>query len=797
MRREYPVELRKGASGSARDFFSGKGRECLEAAVSAFSDFLFVLDRDGVITDYFVERPELLYMPPDEFLGHEIREILPDPAAEIIGGAIDHALKFGGIRETVYSLPYPDGDRWFELVIADQGKRPVSANRLIFIARDITRRKRAEDELRASRDRLSRTEAIANLGSWELDLTSNRLIWSDEVFRIFGQPPQSFAATYEAFLALVHPDDRAALDAAYKNSLHAGGEAYQMEHRVVRADTGAVRWVEEKCYHVRDKEGRVVCSHGMVIDITERRQAEDALKESEARHRAIHDNLPNGLIYQIDSGEDGRLRHFTFISRGVEQLHEVSSEEVMKDAGIIYGQVIDKELVAGLEARAAESMTPFNVEARIQLPSGELRWGWFASAPRRLPSGHLIWDGIELDITQRKRAEEALKQSEAKYRLLYENMQDAFVIADMNGLLLESNPAFERLIQYSKDEIRGLSYDVFTPLKWRATDKLAFKQVCERGYTDIVEKEYIRRDGVVVPVEICGSLIRDEEGTPEGVWAVIRDITERKQAEQLLREAHDELEQRVEARTAELRSSERALAQSREELRALLSRLEQAREEERIRIARDIHDDFGQSLTAIKMDLSRIARIAEKALPSPLMEGIQKRASGAIHLADSALNMVQKLASELRPGVLDKLGLCPALQYEARHFQERHGIRCSVVASSRLPAVPPLVATALFRIFQECLTNIARHAEATRISVRLGLTGGDMKLNVRDNGCGVPEAAVSSPASLGLVGIRERAVALGGEAVFHRGKRNGTVVEVRIPLAAGKVGSRRVKRRGP
>ena len=796
MSKESPVESRNRKTVAAREYFSGRGRECLEAAGSAFSDFLFVLDRSGVITDYFVVHPELLYMPPDEFLGRDIRKILPHPASEIIGEAINHALKFGGIKETVYSLPYPEGDRWFELAIADQGQSPADSNKLVFIARDITWRKKAEDDLRASRDRLNRTEAIAHLGSWELDLMSNRLIWSDEVFRIFGQPPQSFAATYEAFLELVHPEDRAALDMAYRNSLCEGGEAYQMEHRVVRADTGAVRWVEEKCFHVRDKEGRVVCSHGMVIDVTERRQAEEALKESEARHRAIHDNLPNGLIYQIDSGEDGQSRRFTFVSQGVEQLHGVTTDEVMKDSGAIYRQVIDKELVAGLEAKAAESMTPFNVEARIRLASGEKRWRWFASAPRRLPNRHLIWDGIELDITERKQAEEALRRSEAKYRLLYENMEDAFIIADMKGRLLETNPAFERLVQYSKEEVTGLSYKVFTPPEWIKTDEMAFRQVAERGYTDIIEKEFIRKDGSRVPVEMRGCLLRDEAGNPAGVWAVIRDNTERKQAEQLLRGAHDELERRVEERTAELRASERALSRSREELRALLSRLEQAREDERIRIARDIHDDFGQSLTAIKMDLRRIEKLAEKISPALLQDKIQKRASGAISLADSALSMVQKLAAELRPGVLDKLGLCTALQYEARCFEERHGIRCTMAVASRLSEVPPLVATALFRIFQECLTNIARHAGASRVSVRLGMADRSLKLCVRDNGRGIGEAAVNNPASLGLIGIRERAVALGGEAAFRRGNKNGTVVEVRIPLSRAKGGSRRSRKRG-
>ena len=169
---------------------------------------------------------------------------------------------------------------------------------------DDTERKRAEEALRESRERLERSQEIAHLGSWELDLVNNRLTWSDEVYRIFGLQPQEFGATYEAFLDRVHPEDRAAVDAAYSGSLREGRDTYEIEHRVVRRSTGEVRIVHEKCEHVRDASGRIIRSVGMVHDITERKQAEEALRMSEERFRTLHALSPIAIVLnRLDNGQ--------------------------------------------------------------------------------------------------------------------------------------------------------------------------------------------------------------------------------------------------------------------------------------------------------------------------------------------------------------------------------------------------------------------------------------------------------------------------------------------------------------
>jgi len=150
---------------------------------------------------------------------------------------------------------------------------------ILIIARDITVKKRMESELRETAKRLNKAQEIAHVGSWELDVVNNVLTWSDEVYRIFGLKPEEFGATYEAFMESVHPDDRLAVDAAYSGSLQEGRNTFEIEHRVVRKQSGKIRYVHEKCEHIRDETGRIIHSIGMAHDITERKQAEEALQK--------------------------------------------------------------------------------------------------------------------------------------------------------------------------------------------------------------------------------------------------------------------------------------------------------------------------------------------------------------------------------------------------------------------------------------------------------------------------------------------------------------------------------------
>jgi signal transduction histidine kinase len=250
---------------------------------------------------------------------------------------------------------------------------------------------------------------------------------------------------------------------------------------------------------------------------------------------------------------------------------------------------------------------------------------------------------------------------------------------------------------------------------------------------------------------------------------------------------------------AERRRAQEQLRESHEQLRALSVYLQHVREEERTRIAREVHDELGQALTSCKLDLSLLANKLPRGL-GPLKD---KAKALSAHI-DATIQTVRRIATELRPGILDHLGLIAALEWQANEFQTRTGIKCDVRTDLHEPLLTADLATAFFRIFQETLTNVIRHAGATHVMVHLKETAGRIILEVKDNGRGISPEEITNPRSMGLLGMKERAALLGGSfkiGLSHGGK--GTMVTVSIPYRRSNLEqhenslNRRSRRRAP
>lgn len=267
-----------------------------------------------------------------------------------------------------------------------------------------------------------------------------------------------------------------------------------------------------------------------------------------------------------------------------------------------------------------------------------------------------------------------------------------------------------------------------------------------------------------------------------------------RKSEEALRKAKNELEIKVEERTTELRKTNRnlmaeiaerkraeeGLRNSHEQLRALAARLQSIREEERKLIAREVHDELGQALTGLKLDLSRLASslsgIATK------RNNAAQRIESMSTLIDETIQTVRRIATQLRPGVLDDLGLVAAIEWQLQDFRERTGVECEFKSSVKHLNLDQNLSTSLFRILQETLTNIARHANASRVKIRLKKDKDNIVLRVEDNGRGIAEREISGSKSLGLLGIKERALLFGGSVDITGRQNKGTVVAVHIPL---------------
>jgi signal transduction histidine kinase len=218
------------------------------------------------------------------------------------------------------------------------------------------------------------------------------------------------------------------------------------------------------------------------------------------------------------------------------------------------------------------------------------------------------------------------------------------------------------------------------------------------------------------------------------------------------------------------------LRRSLDQLRALTTYLQYVREEERTRIAREVHDELGQALTGLKLDMSWLAtKVARSAKP------VQDKVKTMVDHIDETIQTVRRIATELRPGILDSLGLVAALEWQANEFTSRSGVACNVTASVDDSQLSQQVTTVFFRIYQEALTNIIRHAKASRVDVRLSDENGALVLTVKDNGRGISEEEIANTRSIGLVGMRERAMLIGGEIGLQGAPGKGTTMTLRVP----------------
>jgi signal transduction histidine kinase len=278
-----------------------------------------------------------------------------------------------------------------------------------------------------------------------------------------------------------------------------------------------------------------------------------------------------------------------------------------------------------------------------------------------------------------------------------------------------------------------------------------------RGW--VGEYRFRRQDGSYAIVWDRGYIVRDAAGKPARFVGGICDVTERRMAE-------------------------KALENSRRQLRALTARLQAGREEERAAVAREIHDDLGQMLTALKLNLDWLERKLGEPGNETALNPLLERVVESAEIVENAAQSVQRIATDLRPPVLDNLGLVEALQQEALRFKERSGIACELRLPNSPLSLPPEPSIAIFRVFQEALTNVARHAQATAARITLEISNQELVLEIEDDGKGIQPDAIADTRSLGLLGMAERASALGGNVAVTPIAPHGTRVTLRLPNKA-------------
>ncbi len=364
-------------------------------------------------------------------------------------------------------------------------------------------------------------------------------------------------------------------------------------------------------------------------------------------------------------------------------------------------------------------------------------------------------------LAEHNKTLEELRESGEKFSKAFRSSPNGMAITELEtGRHIEVNDSFCQIHGNTKEEIlrrTSLELGVFASVDER---ERVIGPVRATGHMKDYEMRMRTRSGEAKTILVSAERI--ELGGKQCMILVMFDITRRLQTEEQLEKTS-------------------------RQLRALTYRLQSLREEERSHVAREIHDHLGQLLTALSLDLRLIERRAASVADAEVRAALQGKIASARRLADDTITSVQKIATELRPAILDRLGLEAAIETETQAFQARTGVHCQWTLPSTPLALAPDQATAVFRIFQEILTNVARHAQAGNLAVRLTREKDALLLEVDDDGIGIEPGDNANPTSLGLLGMRERVAILGGKITFGRGDQRGTKVVMQIPLH-GKVG---------
>lgn len=361
--------------------------------------------------------------------------------------------------------------------------------------------------------------------------------------------------------------------------------------------------------------------------------------------------------------------------------------------------------------------------------------------------------------TQLKKLKEELSESEKRYSLLVNHMNEGVLMQDEKGLITFVNDRLLEMSGYTQEDVIGHLFTEFfgeVPIK-------KFRKQKTRREKDIYDTciiEWKRKNGQGVSTSILLSPIYDKENDFKGSIAVFTDITE-------------------------FRQIEKKLNKSKKELHNLYRHLHSVKEKESKRIAREIHDELGQALTALKIELFWLANKLSKSDKNQKL--FLEKIKSMSELIDTTVRRIQRIASELRPGILDDLGLVPAIEWQAQDFENRTRIKCITKLDLNGVELDPDCSTAIFRIFQEALTNVARHAEATEVKVRLKDGNSKLEIKISDNGRGIAESDILSPNSLGLIGMRERLRAFDGKLKLHSAPNRGTTLAIILPINKCKV----------
>ena len=609
---------------------------------------------------------------------------------------------------------------------------------------DITQKRNADELILKANARFQFISKATSDIVWDWEISDEPDVdkgwYNDNYYKILGiEKKKEFMWTREWY-SRVHPDDFGKVKESLEKALAGTETQWREEYRYAKAD-GTYLHFFDRGLIMRNSDGKAYRIIGSMVDMTAIYQAQNEVAESENRLRTIFDSEPECIKLVGKKGELLDMNPAGLAMIEADNLEQVKGKLIINIVTPEYQKQFAELSDLVFEGKSGK------LEFEIQGLKGRSRWVETNAVPFRNTNGEIIsLLGITRDITEKRKIEIALRQNEEKYRTLVEQAADAIALYDASGKLLDTNTGATNLLGYTKGELVGMHLNEILTDDELKINPVRY-DVLQQGISTIKQRGMRKKDGSIVETEVRSQQL------PDGRFlSVIRDLTERIE-------------------------KERELTASYESIRKLTGHIQNIREEERTHIAREIHDELGQQLTVLKMDVSWVRK---KVGSSDQL--LQDKLNDLIIMLDETVKSVRRISSDLRPSILDDLGLVAAMEWQLGEFEKRSSINTGFIHSGDDLQLPDSIRTALFRVFQESLTNIVRHSEAEFVTVSITIEDSNLILSISDNGKGFDMHKAAEKKTLGILGMKERITMVGGEYKIESLLDKGTEVIVQIPL---------------
>jgi PAS domain S-box-containing protein len=714
-------------------------------------DFLFIIDLDGIIKRLNSSFYDQLGYTEEELINLEYEKLIFPEDYDLISYRW-RALKEGrNISNFDIRLKKKEGNFiWTQWNLVPD----LNQNLIFGVGRNINLHKEFEDQLRSSEAELRAIFAAINDLILLIDKDGKYLKIAPTNSRLLSKPEIELLGKK---IHDVYPKKIADKFLGYITEALETGNTVKTEYKAPIA-SGEERWFSASISPMLPDS--IVW---MARDISDAMVSEEALRQSEEKHRTLFETMTQGVIYEdLEKGiitanpaaekilgvPIEQMEGKSTLGSGYKLIHEDGTEVIDESHPAMVAIKIGKEvknIVLGVSNRIEPDYRWININAVPLFKPGE-------DKPSQV---YTTFD----DITERKRSEEALKESEERYRKLVELSPNTVGIVKENKITFVNAAGASLVGAESPEEIIGKNFTDFIHSDHQVPVMKILNQLGRRKKSPLMEMKAVKLDGTIIYVEIIGmSFIYKGE---EAVQFILQDITARKRVE----EERERLFNKI------------SIAQDR--LKILSRRLIEAQESERRVLSRELHDEIGQTLTAIKIDLQTVNKLTRSVK-------LKTHLKDSVELVEHALQQVRNLSLDLRPSLLDDLGLIPTLRWYIDKQAQRTGLNAKLTADVANEKFSPEISITCYRVIQEAITNVIRHANAKNVNVILKIDSDSLKLNIEDDGKGFDIRSARKKAlggaSIGVLGMQERVELVGGELSIHSYPEKGTKISAVFPL---------------